>query len=184
MVQDFELKSVDVDNEDEVKPAEVLTISFSVVNTANETFENIQTDMWFEKSSSVKLHDNNDDIIRPSFDLNDIDAGDDKSVDYDLTIPWDVKNGERYEIIVRMKGRNSTSNMIQTFQETIGSFKIVKENTELYLNASFNPLRVTCGDDADLHIAVRDIGGNDESGVNLTAVNKVIGIEIRELFDM
>ena len=179
--QDLEMKSVGED--DEVKPGEVLSISYLVNNEANIDFEDINVEMWFERGGS-KLQDNQEDTLRPTFDLNDIDAGDDKSINYDLTIPWDVDDGERYDIKVKVKGTNSTSNIKITSEYSLGSFKIVKENRELFLNTSFSPAAVTCGDNTVLHIDLRNIGKNDEEAVNLSAVNKVIGINVREVFDM
>lgn len=180
--EDLELKSVGED--DEVKPGEVLSISYIVKNTADIRFEDISVEMWFEKGAT-KLKDNNDDTIKPTFDLNDIDAGDERDISYDLTIPWDVDDGEKYDIIVKIKGTNYTSNIKQTYPEyNLGSFKIVKDNRELFLNTSFEPAAVTCGDNTVLHIDLRNIGRNDEDAVNLSAVNKIIGIEVREVFDM
>ncbi|MBU0536696.1 MAG: hypothetical protein KKE20_07045, partial [Nanoarchaeota archaeon] len=172
MIQSFELDSTGEDIE--VKPGETLKVSFDVVNVGTDDLEDIEVEMWFERSGT-KLEDANGDKIRPTFDLNDIDAGDDKSVDYEFKIPWEVDDGDRWEIFVKLKARNPEDSSRIDFEENPGYFRVEKESHEVLVIASFEPNNIDCGDNVKLNVEVRNIGTNDEDDVNLTSVNKVIG---------
>ncbi|MBD3313332.1 hypothetical protein GF345_02730 [Candidatus Woesearchaeota archaeon] len=178
MIQDFEIDSVDED--DEVKPGETLTITFDVVNVISDDIEDIEVELWFERSGT-KLEDKNGDRINPEFDLNDIDAGDDKDIRYEFEIPWEVDDGDRWDIMVRVKGRNAEDSSRVDFEDTFGEFKIEKDSHELFVDASFDPETVDCGDHVQLDVLVRNIGTNDEENVNITIINTLIGINKREV---
>jgi len=179
MIQSFELDSIGED--EEVKPTETLTIKFDVVNVADSDIEDIEVEMWFQRGAT-KLEGNDGTRISPVFDLRDIDEGEEKSVKYDLVIPWVVNEGEKYDVIVKMKGKNTNTSTRFSYENTMGTFRIEKESHELYIDASFNPDSLDCGDDAKLHVYIRNIGKSDEESVNLTAVNKLIGIDAKEVF--
>lgn len=176
-VQDFELSSLDVD--DEVKPGEVLEISFDIVNGGNEDYEDVDVEMWFEKSGT-KLEDNSGNNIKITFNLRDIDEGKDKPASYDLITPWEVNNGERYDILMKIKGKNTNTSLRETLESTVGTFKITKLNHDIFMNTSFNPASVDCSKYVNLFVSLRNIGKDDEDDINLTAVNKVVGVDIKE----
>ncbi|MCX8146950.1 MAG: hypothetical protein N3D84_00595, partial [Candidatus Woesearchaeota archaeon] len=176
-LEDFEFESEGED--DKVRPTEELKIRFVLSNNGNDTLEDVTVRMWFEEGSE-KLEDNNGNTIMYTAELHDIEGSADETIRYSFTIPFGVSDGEKYDVKVEVKAKNLTSNTRETYKYNPGSFKISRNSHELFVNASLDKKEATCGDPINMKITVVNIGTNEEEDVNLTAINKAVGIDVRE----
>ena len=182
-VSGLTITDVDLDSADEeniVKPGEVLRIDFSVLNDGADELEDVTAEIGFFKNGKA-LKDNDRETIDSDFDLKDLDTGEDDSASFTFTIPWDVEHDDKYAVVIKARGENSRTRETVETEDGSSFFTVRKQSHDLIVyDTEFEPYPVGCPRKTVLHVTLRNIGKNDEDNVNLTVRNKNIGVEIQE----
>lgn len=180
------ISDVDIESpgkSDEVKPNELLTITFEVENEGEDKIEDIEVLIYFERSGR-KMDNNDGDDLEFEFDLDYIRGERTKDVDFSFNIPFDVEDGEIYTVVVEVEGKNSSDRERYTDEDRSEDFEIVRERHELlFYKLDINPKTISCDRTLNVHYDIRNIGERDEE-INLSIVNNLFGINVIESFEL
>ena len=180
-VADVDIESPGKSNE--VKPNELLTITFEVENEGEDKIEDVEALVYFERSGK-KMKDDSGDELEFEFDLDYIKGEKSKSVEFTFNIPFDVEDSQMYDVVVEVTGKNSSDRERYEDIDRSENFEIIKDRHELlFYKHDINPTTIVCNRALTVNYDIRNIGERDEE-INLSIVNKLFGINVLESFEL
>lgn len=171
------LVRVDVDD-DKVKPGETFNVEVEVENIDNTSadIEDINVEVIVEKI------DDRDDLDEDD-DINDLDYGDDDSIDFDFEVPYAVKD-KTYTIVITVTGDHATNSSIKYETVVNATVEVEKDKHELVMKqptVDYETLK--CSRTTEMSVILWNIGEKDED-VELTVYNTELGISQKQTFDL
>jgi hypothetical protein len=161
--------AVGVDN-DIVKPGESFTVEVDVENSVTQSIESIEVRVV------VKGIDDGDDL-EDDGELDDLDPGDDDSIEFDFEVPYAVKEKE-YDIEVIVKGELENGTQCETIVNS--TIEVEKEKHEMIMK---QPNAIIYPTQNKVNITLWNIGQTDEN-VDLEVYNTELRINQTQNFEL
>jgi len=170
--------SVDLDD-DTINPGDDISVKVDVENSGNIDIDNIEMELYFQKAGGTsKLEDDSEDNIEETEDF-DLDEGDDDSFDYSWTPNQNFDDGDEYDLIVKLKGKEhgNSSNVFcaWNYDETV-QFNKEKYKLDVYKTA-LTPTSVQCSRNVNAKIGLKNIGQKDIDDAELTISSSELSVE-------
>lgn len=182
------IASVDVSSPgkaSEVKPNELVTISFELENEGDDKIENVGATVYFDRNGKKLKYDNGDEI-KFEFD-NEIDyirGGKSKQIEFSFNIPFDVDDNTEYAVVVEADGRNASNREKFNVTDRSETFSVVKDRHDIiFYKLDISPTTMSCDRNLNVHYDLRNIGYRDEDA-NLTIINNLFSINVTESFSL
>ena len=158
------ISSVDV-SPDNPEPGEEVEIEITIDNDADEDIENI--DITIEIDG---LEDDDGDDLEDD-DETDIRKGRDDALTFTFIMPYDVDDGDSYDIIIEVEGRGEDTRNTYTDSDSSESLEFDKESHALYIKRFESARReYSCDDSIMVEYDILNIGRDDEE-VEITIIN-------------
>jgi len=113
----------------------------------------------------------------------DLEPGEDETVKMDFRVPYEVEDGEKYEVIIEVDGTDENGTVHRA--QARAYIEIEKEDhllkiTELHVTPSI----VTCTRTVDLRFEVTNLGKDDEDDARIEITNDQLNIKKEFEFDL
>lgn len=168
--------TIDADPESEI------SIEFDIENTFDKLLNIEITDI--EVIAVIEKIDDGDELEpEDDPDVNDLDAGDDDSVELEYTIPLYVDE-DTYELEIKVEGRLPNGTLVQA-ESVFKTIKIDKEKHNVWIRKAelYSPI-IKCGRSTQLDVKIINMGTSDEDDTVLTVTNEELEISARDQFDL
>ena len=170
---------------DEAKPGDEINVKVRVESNFSNSDEDDDGDeieiQNIEVTVTLEGVDDGDDLDE-SFDLDDLQAGDDDSGSVQFTIPDEVGEGD-YDLIINVEGED-TNGTTHEIEMTL-SLEVQKERHEIIITrAVLSPEQVRCARNSQLGVTILNTGQEDEDDNTLTISNSELGISFSDTFDV
>lgn len=181
-INEFKFSSEGED--DEVKPGEILDVSFYVENAADDDLEDVEVNVWFEDDGDV-LEDEDEKDLEDDKTIGDLDSGEDERVDFSFRIPWNAEDGDDYDFVIEITADNASNNQQLTYEDSSESIIVEKEKHDIvFYKADFFPDSIKCNREVSLKIGMINIGRENEENVGLSIKHDGLGIDVQENVSM
>ncbi|MBD3259376.1 PKD domain-containing protein [Candidatus Woesearchaeota archaeon] len=113
----------------------------------------------------------------------DLEPGEDETVRLDFRVPYEVEDGEKYEVMIEIDGTDDNGTVHRA--QARAYIEVEKEDhfvkiTELHITPSI----VSCTRTADLRLEVTNFGKDDEDDAKVVVSNEDLGIKEEFEFDL
>lgn len=180
----LQITEVEVDP-DEVMPGEEFDVDVTVENTADSIdMRDVEVEVFIMDGKSV-LQDDDDDDVKDSIDVDDLNDGDEETVTLTFTMPYNTEDGDSYTIRAVVRGKNDDDTR-EKYEDTDESVSIDVERDDHKVDiykASLESSTLSCVKTTYIEVGLKDIGANDET-VILTIKNDQLGLRVQDNFDM
>ncbi|MFC1690895.1 hypothetical protein ACFL0W_01830 [Nanoarchaeota archaeon] len=188
---DLDVKSTDQDNnDDEVKPYEVVEIEVTFENPLSETdVEGGELTIQFEDESGKELKDDNGNEIEYTGDII-IDADDKTTITFNFTMPVDIDRNEEYDMIIEIKDAESSATDdefdFDLTKENV--FKVKRETDDVIIyETKISKTELECDRDFTFFYDIKNIGTSDQDDINVSVrIVDIIGekTEFSDIFSL
>ncbi len=177
----LDINSVDVD-EDEPKPDDEVEITVEIENDGDEDIEDIEFLIQLLDEDGNVVEDEEGDDLEEDEDF-DLDEGDEEEFTYTFKMPADARDGEEYTVYVEAcyEDEDGTEQCISDSSETI-EIQREKHDVQIY-SATLGPSTITCSDNFDVNVGVKNIGQKDEDVV-VKVISDELGISESRTFEL
>ncbi|MFC1728043.1 hypothetical protein ACFLZ7_01095 [Nanoarchaeota archaeon] len=182
-ISDIEITSPNDD--EEVSRGEEVEVDVEYKNYAsNIDIEDIDVEVTILDGSSP-LEDDDGDDLEEKESVPDLDDGEDDQVSFTFKIPYDINDGDDYDVLVEISGENA-DDPSQNFyhNDTVRITAVIETHDIEIYKAEFDSSTVVCGDrNVRLSVGVRNIGDKDED-IELIVKNSDLNIEEISFFTL
>ncbi len=181
------INEVDINSEgadDEVEPGEKFSVVVEVENKADDIdLEDCEVKVSIMDGDSV-LEDNDGDKVEDEDEIDNLDDGDKEELTFDFTAPYDVKDGDEYDMEITVTCEAKRGGAVYTAADSSQTLNAKREDHKIDIfTASLQEPVLSCNRVTSLTVGVRDVG-DDEEGVELTVRNSKLELDTNQLFEL
>ncbi|MCK4670202.1 MAG: tandem-95 repeat protein [Nanoarchaeota archaeon] len=164
-----------------IKPGDRIEIEMEVKNTFPRRngleIEGIEVEV------TIFDIDDGDDLNFDSDRDFDLDPDDEEDVRLDFRVPYEVEDGEEYEILIEVDGIDEHGFRHRVTTRAFLEIEKDKHNIKL-TELNLRPSRVSCTRVTNLELEMTNLGEDDEDNAKVTVVNEELGIDESYTFDL
>ncbi|MBW3014360.1 tandem-95 repeat protein, partial [Candidatus Woesearchaeota archaeon] len=169
------------DSVDDIQPGDRVTIDMEVKNTFPRRngleIEGIEVEV------TIYDIDDGDDLNFDSDRDFDLDPDDEEDVHLDFRVPYEVEDGEEYEILIEVEGTDEHGFRHKVSARAYLEIEKDKHNIKI-TELNLRPSRVSCTRVANVELEITNLGEDDEDNAKVTVTNEKLGIDESYTFDL